>query len=260
MPEPPVLPPIAQAPISVVLVSSRSHTGVKTIVESWVAALISLERDFELLVIESEYWTDALTGVKADARVRLLPSSEKPGVGAALRSGIEAARYPLLLYAEANPSYASVEMKPFLEVIDRVHLVSGVRTTSGRRTSRSWRERLYRLGLRLFFGIRLHDVDCFFKLFRREVFARIPIQSDGPFAHAEILAKANFLGFMMSEVPVAFAPEADLPQALLSFRDRYRDAQRVFRHADFGPAVLPPFTEPPPPGIAESQNQPESNC
>jgi len=259
MPEPPVLPPIAQAPISVVLVSSSSHTGVKTIVDSWVAALISLERDFELLVIESEYWTHALTGVEADARVRLLPSSENPGIGEALRSGIEAARHPLLIYTEASPSYTPAEIKAFLEVIDRVHVVSWVRTTSGRRTSRSWRERLYRLGLRLFFGIRLHDVDCFFKLFRREVFGRIPIQSAGPFVHAEILAKANFLGFMMSEVPVPFTPDPGSAPALLSFRERYKDARRVFHHPDFGPAVLPTPAEPTS-EIAECQNQPESNC
>jgi glycosyltransferase involved in cell wall biosynthesis len=259
MPEPPELPPIAQAPISAVLVLGSSHAGVKTIVDSWVAALVSLDRDFELIVIESEHWTRALTGVEADARVRLLPSSERPGIGSALRSGIEAARFPLLLYAEVNPSYTSVELKPFLEVIDRVHLVSGVRTTSGRRTRRSWRERLYRLGLRLFFGIRLHDVDCFFKLFRREVFARIPIQSAGPFAHAEILAKANFLGFMMSEVPVPFTPDPGSAPALMSFRERYKDARRVFHHPDFGPAVLPTPAKPTS-EIAECENQPESNC
>jgi hypothetical protein len=165
----------------------------------------------------------------------------------------------LILYAEASSGYQPADIKAFLETIDRVHLISGVRMTSGHRSCRSWRDRLYRLGLRMFFGIRLHDVDCFFKMFRREVFARIPIQSEGPFAHAEILAKANFLGFMMSDAPVSFTPDSGKAPAALSFGERLKDAARVFRHPDFGPAVLPTPPEPPS-ETPEIKNQPESNC
>src|SRR5204863_8327961 len=56
------------------------------------------------------------------------------------------------------------------------------------------------------FGVRVHDVECAFRLFRRSVLARMPIQSHGPFAQVEILAKANFLGCWMFEVPVSYQP------------------------------------------------------
>ena len=59
---------------------------------------------------------------------------------------------------------------------------------------------------RILFGLRYHDVACPFRLFRRDILARIPIQSDGPFAHVELLAKANFLGCLMGEeVPLDVA-------------------------------------------------------
>ena len=64
-----------------------------------------------------------------------------------------------------------------------------------------------RLLARVLFGVRTRDVLCPYRLLRREIFARIPIQSRGPFAHVELLAKANFLGHMMGEeLPIDVVP------------------------------------------------------
>jgi glycosyltransferase involved in cell wall biosynthesis len=100
----------------------------------------------------------------------------------------------------------------------------------------------YRLKIRALFGVRLRDVDSKFKLFRRKVFERFPIQSDGDFVHAEILAKANFLGCYMDEVPVAerpgpFAPVPEPPPAPPTVRE---EMKRVFHN----PTFLPPRSEP----------------
>lgn len=89
---------------------------------------------------------------------------------------------------------------------------------------------------RTFFGVRYHDVTCPFRLFRRDILARIPIQSDGPFAHVELLAKANFLGFILSEeqaINVKPGPYRG------DFREMWKEARRLFEHPDFGPPVLP---------------------
>ena len=95
--------------------------------------------------------------------------------------------------------------------------------------------------MRLVFGVHIVDVDSAFKLFRREVFDRIPIQSDGPFVHTEIIAKANFMTLWMDETPIAPSPGA-VPESLrndLRWRDRWQDMKRVLLNADFGPWPLP---------------------
>jgi glycosyltransferase involved in cell wall biosynthesis len=230
MPEPPALPPIAQAPISVIL-PVQDHPAV---LDDWLAYLNALGRDFEIIVVADR--DQAATGEQA-AQVRIL-RQELRGIGAALRTGIEAARYPLLAYAEASPAFSPAELKKFLDEIDRVHIASGERMISGRRQPRTLKERLFQIGARMFFGVRLKDVECPFKLFRREIFARIPIQSDGPFVHAEIVAKANFLGHMMIEIPVTVTPRVG-SRSRYSLRERCKDAFRVFHKPDFGPAVLP---------------------
>jgi hypothetical protein len=190
-----------------------------------------------------------------------------------LRAGLVEATHPLLAYAPCHPSYPPEELKRFLAEIDRVHLISGFRagrpmpaalllggfcwrlllrllfavdtaTSSG---WLGWRELLSRWAGRWFYGVRMRDVNCPFRLFRRSIFARIPIQSDGEFAHTEILAKANFTNCLIGEeISLPALPEAGHRRP----RDRKqwrRDAQLVFRKPDFGPVFVPPEPEPPPP-------------
>jgi glycosyltransferase involved in cell wall biosynthesis len=95
---------------------------------------------------------------------------------------------------------------------------------------------------RTLFGVRHHDAACPFRLLRREILTRIPLQSKGPFAHVELLAKANFLGCLMGEeVAIDVRPPAYRGDA----RVFIADARKVFDKPDFGPATLP--TPPAPP-------------
>jgi glycosyltransferase involved in cell wall biosynthesis len=239
--------PIAQAPLSVVLTAYNVEAHVEHVLGNWTAYLDTLERDYEILVV-NDGSTDrtaesAVTFGTKYPRLRLLNHPTPQGVGAALRTGLQAAQFPLLFYAECGSSYQPADLGRLLEVIDKVDLVSGYRVWQSSGHRRGWRRYAYQGLLRFLYGLRLTDVDCSFKLFRRSIYARIPIQSAGPFVHAEILAKANFLGCLMSEVPVRYEPNQFTPSRPPSSMAWRADAARVFFHPDFGPAVLP---EPPP--------------
>ena len=80
----------------------------------------------------------------------------------------------------------------------------------------------------------MNDVPSAFKLFRRTILDRIPIQSNGSFVHAEILAKANFLGCLMAEVPIGRLGGSfrGVPEPALS--NEAADRRLVFRNPTFG--------------------------
>jgi hypothetical protein len=241
MPEPAPRIPIAASPLSVLLLHT-SDAALREVLPGWLAALDALGREYEVFVADAT-GSGQVPGVADQpelhlARVRVLSEIPGAGPGAALRAGLAAARHPLFLYVEATSSYQADDLARLMELIDRVDLVSGQRVPESRRDRLSWNAHAYRWLVRLGFGVRLKDVDSPFKLFRREIFARIPIQSDGELVHAEIIAKANFLGYLMTEVPVRYrAPGgAAAPRPIL--RTRWREGVRLFRHPDFGPAVL----------------------
>jgi glycosyltransferase involved in cell wall biosynthesis len=252
MPEPPERIAIAQAPLSVVLPAYNAEAVLEPVLAGWAAYLDGLGRDYEILVVDDGS-TDG-TGGLAEAlrqkypRVRCLRHPTRSGFGAALRTGLAEARYPLFFYTECSLSYQPTDLKLLLEAIDPVDLASGYRVGK----SWSWNDFVFRWLTRLLFGIRLKDVDCSFKLFRRSIFARIPIQSNGDFVHAEIVAKANFLGCLLTEVPIAYRPNPAAVPSHLSRRQRWAEAVKVFRHPDFGPARLPEQPVPTQPANAEA--------
>jgi glycosyltransferase involved in cell wall biosynthesis len=244
-------PPIAQAPISLVVPVWNDEAAVEEVLRGWSAHLNGLGRDYEILVVDdgSSDRTAALAeAVAADSgRVQILRHPEHKGVGAALRTGIAAAGHPLLAITDCDSLYQPADLNLLLDAIDKVDLAVGYRVGAGA-PARGLAERLYGGFIRTVFAVRLKDPDCPLKLHRRSSFARIPIQSNGRFVHAEIIAKANFLGCLMTEVAL---PERarTRPAPLLTqgtIRERMREAHRVFHHPNFGPAVLPAETAPPP--------------
>jgi glycosyltransferase involved in cell wall biosynthesis len=209
----------------------------------WIFYLDSLGRDYEILVVDdgsTDRTAELSEGLTAtQPRLRVLRHTARQGMGAALRTGFAAAQYPLLFYADCNNGYVPGDLQLLLEAIDQVDLVAGYRVWAGPQPRTALRESLFRWLIRLVFGVKLKDIDCSFKLFRRAIFGRIPIQSTSSFVHAEILAKANYLGCLMTEVPVSYRPLPGSRDDLSSLRQRRAEAYQVFRNPDFGPAVLP---------------------
>ncbi len=268
MPDPAERPPIAASPLSLILVAHNAAAEVEAVVKAWAVQLDALSRPYEILLVDdgSNDDTPVLTDLLADQskRVKALHHASPQGFGAALRSGLAAAKHPLLAYCTCDRQYQPGELKRFLEMIDKVDLVTGYRQwlpvprllkvlgTVWRGLVRvlfgipleplpCWlgdRGQQKRWLARWFFGVRVHDVECAFRLFRRSVFTRIPIQSNGPFAQVEILAKANFTGCWMAEVPVSYNPPPAGPPIAPAPKptDSYiTEARRLFSDPDFGP-------------------------
>jgi glycosyltransferase involved in cell wall biosynthesis len=276
MPQLPRLSPIASQPLSVALLTRNQAVPFEALLAAWVAFLNGLDREYELIVVDdgSTDGTGELAE-KLAVRYRrvVVRRHERPqGEGAALRTALATARHPLFFYTLADPHYQPADLgkllhkrpdpcKPDWE-IDHVHILSASR--SGQQMPWPWRILgwLWRLFLRvmfahtaerspgwlgwelhaaallarILFGVRYRDVACPFRLLRREIFTRIPLQSDGPFVHVEILAKANYLGLMMGEevlLEPGHYPPLPTKRNCEEWRQIYADACRVIRHPQF---------------------------
>lgn len=249
----PQRPPIATEPLSMVLTSPRADAERDDALSDWVTFLNGLGQDYEILLVNEVSERPAEELAAKYARVQALAPYGRSGFGAALRLGIENARHPLLFYARCDQRYKPADVKQLLKGIDRVDLAAGQRVFPPEFRRRRLKEFAYRLGYRLVSGVRLRDVECLFVLARRSIFSRIVIQSESAFAHAEILAKANFLGHWMTEVPVAFRPRSPDEGGDLSahWRAIRKDAKRVYNDPEFGP----PPAEAPSPEADEAKPQ-----
>jgi glycosyltransferase involved in cell wall biosynthesis len=236
--------PIATSAVSVLLPVFNQAANLVALVETWVQQLTILQKEYELFLIDDAS-TDqtailAETLISRHPHVRFFHHATRRGFGGCLRTGLEAACHPLLCYAPCDNQYQPADLKRFLKWIDKVDLMTGYRTVRSRAYRMSWREYISRWVIRRIFGVHLRDLGCLFVLARRSIFARLPIQSQGLFSHVEILAKANFMGCFMTEVPVAFRlPTKETQNPWAVDKSQYwRQARHVFFHADFGLPVV----------------------
>jgi glycosyltransferase involved in cell wall biosynthesis len=214
----------------------------------WIEQFAALRREFEIILVDDGS-TDQTCLVAAKLAVRypeiaLETHEAQRGIGAAIRTGLARARHPLLLYCPTQDQYQATDFSHFLKWIDKADIVAGYRRRKPGSFRSRWRQRWFRWGVRVCFGIPMHDLACYYVLARRAKFARIPIQSDGPFFHAEILAKANFLGCMIHEVPLTDGPQAPKMPAWHAAKpgQTWSEMRRLLSQPDFGPAVLPTRT------------------
>ncbi|MBI3410604.1 MAG: glycosyltransferase family 2 protein [Planctomycetes bacterium] len=253
--------------MSLVLTARNAGAVVLEVVEAWLQFLKIRNQPFEIVLVDdgSSDDTKGLLELLAQEQpaLRFLRHDDWRGPGAALATGIAAAQHPLLCYATCDKQFQPADLQRFLEHIDQVDLVTGYRVAvptpgwliaagwlrhwlarillgdfpPGRASWLGWTGWRRRFQARWIFGLRVQDPECPFRLFRREVFRRIPIQSRGSLVHIEILAKANHFGCMMAEAPVSWLPPKTAMPEPVGLTPR-SELSTLFHRPDFGPPRL----------------------
>jgi len=128
------------------------------------------------------------------------------GFGGALKTGLKGADKPHVFYTDSDLQFDLEEIAGLLEAIDEAPVVIGYRVDRQDHRMRkvnawAWGRLQWAL-----FGLDVRDIDCGFKLFRREVLQSMPMHSDGAFISTEILLRARAAGHRIREVPVHHYP------------------------------------------------------
>jgi glycosyltransferase involved in cell wall biosynthesis len=176
------------------------------------ALLAELVDDYEILVVDDGSTDDTPRLVEALAarypKVRCIRQPRNAGYGLAIREGFRQARFELLFFSDADRQFDLYNLTELLPLMDAHDLAVGYRA---RRQDTIMRRILswgYNVLARALFGFQVRDVDCAFKLFRREAIERIDIQSERWFLNTEILAKATILGLRIAQRPVTHLPRS----------------------------------------------------
>lgn len=205
---------VASAPrpaISVVLPAYNERPNLEVVVERAVAVLGELVPSFEVIVVDDGS-TDGTGAVGRElvarhpGHVRLLTHPANRGYGAALRTGFGRARGELVFYTDADNQFDLAELEHFLPLVVEHDVVVGFRVYRYDPVLRSVLSWIYNRIVRIAFRVRVRDVDCAFKLFRREVLEKITIESDDFFVDAELVAKARRWNFRILEKGVRHYP------------------------------------------------------
>jgi glycosyltransferase involved in cell wall biosynthesis len=215
----------------------NEEANIEGLVAEALESLPAIAETFEIIAVNDG--SRDRTRVLADelaARhpgiVRAVHHATNLGYGAALRSGFGAARYELVAFTDGDRQFRVEDIGRLTERLteaDRPDVVVGFRIRRADPLVRTVYARAYRLANRIFFGLKVRDVDCACKLFRREILDGVQVESEGAFFSAELLIKLRAAGRGVVEVGVphyprtAGSPTGAKPQVILrAVRDFWR--------------------------------------
>jgi glycosyltransferase involved in cell wall biosynthesis len=124
------------------------------------------------------------------------------GYGGALRSGFAAARGDWIFYTDGDAQYDVRELRRLWERRAGVDVVNGYKIRRSDPWYRAVVGRLYHHFVRVLFRLPVRDVDCDFRLIRRQVFDRVGLTEDSGLICVELMAKVRLAGCRIAQVPV----------------------------------------------------------
>jgi glycosyltransferase involved in cell wall biosynthesis len=209
--------PQAVAGLSIVLPCLDEAENIADAIRSATRAATRCAVAHEILVVDDGSSDDTATIASAfarnDRRIRLIVHPHNLGYGAALRSGIAAASMPWILLTDADLQFDLRELEDFLPATRGADLVLGWRILRQDNLHHRANAAAWNWLVRRTFGLHVRDVDCAFKLVRRDVLQGLDLKSSGAMISAELLVRCRDAGARAEELGVHHRPRMAGEQA-----------------------------------------------
>jgi glycosyltransferase involved in cell wall biosynthesis len=198
------------AAISAVLPAYNEEAIIADTARTMASVLADLVDDYEVIVVNDGSRDATAARVEAvnaeNPRVRLISHAVNRGYGSALATGFSGATKELIFLTDGDKQFDVRELASFLPLIEGIDLVIGFRHPRRDPFMRRLNGWGWSRLVNLLFGYTARDVDCAFKLFRRQVWQTIHVESGGATFSAEFLIKARRAGFLIREQHVTHLP------------------------------------------------------
>ena len=174
------------------------------------AVLSAAAEEYEIIVV-NDGSRDGTGGIvdrlsKEDPHVRAVHHDPNRGYGAALISGIRAARYEWIFFTDADLQFRLEEIHLLIEHSKLYPVVIGYRSPRRDPFIRLVNAKGWNILNRVMFGLKVRDIDCAFKLFKSELVKDLPMKSAGAAVSAELLIRLQRNDVLIKEVPVTHLP------------------------------------------------------
>ena len=150
---------------------------------------------------------DALAAV--DPRIRVVHHPVNRGLGGSIKTGFESVRGDVVLYTDADLPFEMLELRRALRVLRHYEadMVSAYRLDrTGEGPRRAVYSFVYNSLVQVLFGTRVRDINFAFKLVRRRVLDVARPRSEGSFIDAELVIRAQRMGFHIVQIGVDYFP------------------------------------------------------
>jgi cellulose synthase/poly-beta-1,6-N-acetylglucosamine synthase-like glycosyltransferase len=239
--------------LSVIFPALNEEANIRRTVEAARGILPKIAARWEIIVV-NDGSTDATARICDELKekyseVKIVHHERNRGYGAALKSGIMSASYDLVFFSDSDGQFNFDDLQQLICWAEDYDIVAGYRAKRHDPLYRRINALGWNVLVRLVLGIKIRDIDCAFKLFRRSVFDHVQIRCVGAMVNTEILAQATQLGMRIHQVKVNHLPRrygkqsgANIHVVIKAFGELCR-LWRKLRHVEVDQAGLYSVTD-----------------
>lgn len=193
----------------------NEEANLKNTVEKAIPILKGVAERYELIIVDDGSKDN--TGKVAEklaqkySFIKVINHNPNRGYGAALKSGFYGSKYAWVVFTDSDGQFDFSEIEKLIEKSKDADIVAGYRINR----QDSLMRKIFGWGwtflANLLLRINIRDVDCGFKLLKKEVIDKIPkLESErGGMISPEFLGRARKAGFKITEVGVHHYPRKE---------------------------------------------------
>ena len=253
--------------LSIVIPAYNEEPNVTAAIQRVSAVLQTLDWDYEIILVNDG--SRDRTGEVAKSLIgqvphlRVVEHYPNRGYGGALKAGFAAATKEWIAFIPSDNQFDFGEIRLLMAKSAGADMVAGYRADRRDPLIRKLNGFGWNSVVRVLFGYLVRDIDCGFKLFRRELLDHVTLDSNGAMIDTEFLAGAKLRGYKIVEVPVTHLPRvagnptgANLRVIVNAFRDLFRFRLRLSRElaAEARASSSRPLASPRPNGQGEGHS------
>ena len=189
--------------------------------------LRNLTADYEIIVVNDgsrDHTAQVLSELESVyPRLRVVHHPVNRGYGSALRAGFENSLKEWIFYTDGDAQYDPCELTQLAPLMtDGIDVVNGYKISRSDPLHRIILGDTYRWVVRLAFGIKIRDVDCDFRLVRRESYNRVRLYSTSGTICVEMMKSFQDAGLRFAEAPVHHYHRAYGKSQFFNFRRLFK--------------------------------------
>jgi glycosyltransferase involved in cell wall biosynthesis len=227
-----VTEPAQLSGISVFLPCHNEEGNIERVVAALESELPRIAERHEIIVVDDG--SRDRTGEIADRlsaanpRLNVVHHPLNRGYGVAVISGIRACSQPWVVLCDGDGQFEASDIARLAARVPEYDVVVGRRMHRADPLMRRVNGKAWTVLMRVLLGIRLGDIDCGLKMFRRDLLEGINLQAKGAMISAELMAQLAGRGARICEVDVHHLPRLTGQQSGASLKVIARAFRELF--------------------------------
>ncbi len=217
--------------ISIVLPAHNEAENLPILVADTISCLNNLGWEYEIIIVNDGSTDNTRATIeelqKKYSHIKEVDHPKNRGYGASVRSGFSAATKEWVFFTDSDRQFDIKEIAKLAEYADAFDLIIGYRKNRQDHFTRKLNAGIFKLAVNLLFGLFVKDIDCAFKLIKKEVIDKVNLESNGALINTELLVRAKRLGYKIKQIPVSHYPRLRGEQSGANIRVVFRAVKEI---------------------------------